>query len=261
MAKEPGQSQEKPEPVGRKSLSRPQRSSRTPLSFTALVGKAGGLCSKKHVSPLAAQKLFSISNRCPNSDRSPGRQLGNLHNLCETQSLGLQGGFFHRFSFCASTESQPCCFPASAEVCFRATSPAALLTCGLSPPAAFSPILLLPSLLLPRGSQQPSSARRLLLGRLRARRSAAGRTLRGRICMFTAQRIKGPCSYHCRTEYYKSSLRIPNPRAAWPLFGNIKKLGDRNNQFPNDTLSNKTFLILSLPSPFSLPLPQLDNLT
>lgn len=91
--------------------------------------------------------------------------------------------------------------------------------------------------------------------------SVAGRTLRGRICMFTAQRIKGPCSYHCRTEYYKSSLRIPNPRAARPLFGNIKKLGDRNNQFPNDTLSNKTFLILSLLSPFSLPLPQLDNLT
>lgn len=91
--------------------------------------------------------------------------------------------------------------------------------------------------------------------------SVAGRTLRGRICMFTAQRIKGPCSYHCRTEYYKSSLRIPNPRAARPLFGNIKKLRDRNNQFPNDTLSNKTFLILSLLSPFSLPLPQLDNLT
>lgn len=88
-----------------------------------------------------------------------------------------------------------------------------------------------------------------------------GRTLRGRICMFTAHRIKGPCSYHCRTEYYKSSLSIPNPLASRPLFGNIKKLGDRNNQFPNDTLSNKTFLILSLPSPFSLPLPQLDNLT
>lgn len=94
-----------------------------------------------------------------------------------------------------------------------------------------------------------------------AQRSAVRRTLRRRICMFTAQRIKGPCSYHCRTEYYKSSLRIPNPLAARPLFGNIKKPWDRNNQFPNDTLSNKTFLILSLPSPFSLPLPQLDNLT
>lgn len=72
-----------------------------------------------------------------------------------------------------------------------------------------------------------------------------GRTLLRRICMFTALRIKGPCSYHCRTEYYKSRLRIPNPLAAWPLWGNIKKARDRNNQFPNDTLSNKAFPILS----------------
>lgn len=63
--------------------------------------------------------------------------------------------------------------------------------------------------------------------------------------MFTAPRIKGPCSYHRQTEYYKSSLRIPNPFAAWPLWGNIKKAEDRNNQFPNDTLSNKAFLTLS----------------
>jgi len=177
------------------------------------------------------------------------------------QSLGLREGFFHWFSFGASKKSQPCCFPAADEICSRATSPAVLHMCGLSPPAAFSPILLLPSLLLSRGSQHPSGARWLRLGRHRARGSTVGRTLRRRICMFTARRIKGPCSYHCRTEYYKSSLRIPNPRAARPLFGNIKKLGDRNNQFPNDTLSNKTFLILSIPSPFSLLLPQLDNLT
>lgn len=178
------------------------------------------------------------------------------------QSLGLRGGFFYQFSFTAPNKSQPCCFPASAAVCSRATSPAVLHMHGLSPPALFSPILLLPSFLLPSlWVLEPSGARRLPLGRHRAHGSAAGRTLRGRICMFTAQRIKGPCSYHCRTEYYKSSLRIPNPRVARPLFGNIKKLGDRNNQFPNDTLSNKTFLILSLPSPFSLPLPQLDNLT
>lgn len=72
-----------------------------------------------------------------------------------------------------------------------------------------------------------------------------GRTLLGRICMFTAPRIKGPCSYHCWTEYYKSSLRIQNPLAAWPLWGNIKKAGDRNNQFPNDTLSNKAFSTLA----------------
>ena len=64
--------------------------------------------------------------------------------------------------------------------------------------------------------------------------------------MFAALRIKGPCSYHCLTEYYKSILRIPNPSVAWPLWGNIKKAKDRNNQFPNDTLSNKAFLTLSL---------------
>lgn len=75
--------------------------------------------------------------------------------------------------------------------------------------------------------------------------------------MFTAQRIKGPCSYHRRTEYYKSCFRIVNPPGCGYCLGisESPETGKNIYQFRNDTLSNKTFLILSLLLPlFSFPL-------
>lgn len=252
LAGELGQSREGPEPVAGKFVQTPEEQQDS-LVFHHF-DKGCWLVSEEALESSYCSEIVQHLGQMP-KQWLPSRWAAFIIYM-SIQSLGLRGGFFHRFSFMLQISS--CCCPAA--VCTCATSPAVLHMYRLSP-AFFSLLFLLPSLLLSCGSQRPPGAPRLLLDRHGARGSTAGRTLRGRICMFTAQRIKGPCSYHCRTEYYKSSLRIPNPRAARPLFGNIKKLGDRNNQFPNDTLSNKTFLILSLPSPFSLLLPQLDNLT